>query len=422
MGLTKKSPTEIGTNYEVKVYEYLKNLLDLQEIPGATRYSQIHFHKTYLDEFGETVNPDITIEVFRTEQSTQPSLILVFECKCLNTKLDIGDYNEFAGNLPRIRKFGVKGYIVTTIGFPQSAINRSHGLDSGYTTGIGLIKFNENGSNWLVERNVRNYAAFQNKIQILLGNKEDNVHPLLYIDGQFVNIIDHFLQLDIDIKGRYRPYVPYLTSQDIFNIAQNIGNKFLPVSLGRLDAILRFITPSSIIIDKPMPSNTLACYNFQEDVLFVSSDLKNNINRRNFSIAHEIGHIVLHKQILTPFFKDTSYCNSTHEASPSDKVINALEIQANKFASDLLLPRNIFLQETARRFHALDIKRPLYWDNQKYNQQACLNVCRYLSSFFQVSIEVIKLKLQEIGLLIVDNRNQPKHINEVLGDFFKTLQ
>lgn len=58
MGLTKKSPTEIGTNYEVKVYEYLKNLLDLQEIPGATRYSQIHFHKTYLDEFGETVNPE----------------------------------------------------------------------------------------------------------------------------------------------------------------------------------------------------------------------------------------------------------------------------------------------------------------------------------------------------------------------------
>ena len=91
-------------------------------------------------------------------------------------------------------------------------------------------------------------------------------------------------------------------------------------------------------------------------------------------------------------------------------------MQANTFASALLLPKDVFLIETARRMSQLDIRPPLFKDHQIVNLQDCRNVCTYLQSFFQVSRQVVEIRLFELGLLKYDKKRGPKTIWEILTE------
>lgn len=67
-------------------------------------------------------------------------------------------------------------------------------------------------------------------------------------------------------------------------------------------------------------------------------------NRQRFSIAHELGHLVLHKSMVTSqVHVDKEFpvlMRDTKAYSGSDKI----EIEANQFAAELLMPK-AFLQE-----------------------------------------------------------------------------
>ncbi|WP_295272364.1 ImmA/IrrE family metallo-endopeptidase [Veillonella sp.] len=62
----------------------------------------------------------------------------------------------------------------------------------------------------------------------------------------------------------------------------------------------------------------------------------------NFTIAHELGHAILHKRINTPFLKK-------HTLVSIDKI----ERQANTFAVELLLPDNILKEYEDINFYCL---------------------------------------------------------------------
>lgn len=149
MSKSNSKACKAGYRYEHKVFKLLKGMLKEGKIPGATEFSRLYYHKKYFDEFGVSVNPDISIEVYRTRRSKRPELILIFECKFLNDKVDSGLYNEFQANLERIRRTSIKGYIVTNRDFPESVVRRSVGTESGYSSGIGLIVYNSDGVKWV---------------------------------------------------------------------------------------------------------------------------------------------------------------------------------------------------------------------------------------------------------------------------------
>ncbi len=71
---------------------------------------------------------------------------------------------------------------------------------------------------------------------------------------------------------------------------------------------------------------------------FVNSD--HHPNRRRFSLAHEIGHFVLHHQPtkkLDDLFLDKSVALYTRK----DHHSNDMEREANEFAASLLMPRDL---------------------------------------------------------------------------------
>ncbi len=106
-------------------------------------------------------------------------------------------------------------------------------------------------------------------------------------------------------------------------------------------------------------------------------------NRQRFSIAHEIGHLVLHKKKL---FIDKAVKIDFRD-STSSKAINAEEIAANAFAAELLMSREFVVSEIER---ILKRKRSMAKDD----------LIATLSGIFEVSTKAMEYRLNNLGFLV----------------------
>ncbi len=145
--------------------------------------------------------------------------------------------------------------------------------------------------------------------------------------------------------------IPFLDEDIIENKANQFRDKFwnniVPID------IVKIIELKMKIDIIPLPGLQKLC---DVDAL-ITSDWKNIYvdndnymddryeNRLRFSLSHEIGHYVLHKNIYSSFeiknFKD--FYNFMDKFS--DKQYSYLEVQANKFANYLLIPREKLILE-----------------------------------------------------------------------------
>ncbi|MFW6025787.1 MAG: ImmA/IrrE family metallo-endopeptidase, partial [Candidatus Woesearchaeota archaeon] len=123
--------------------------------------------------------------------------------------------------------------------------------------------------------------------------------------------------------------------------------------------------------------------------------------RHRFTIAHEIGHWVLHKNILngnkeytSSLFRKDSILNQEGK-----KIIlcreddnSAAEWQANKFAALLLMPPHLFVPKYKK------IVNKLISNNK--NNLASLNskISFELSNIFNTSMEATKIHIKELNL------------------------
>lgn len=112
-------------------------------------------------------------------------------------------------------------------------------------------------------------------------------------------------------------------------------------------------------------------------------------NRQRFTIAHELGHLVLHHNSGDRLFIDThlrAYQRSGSAASgvyeePGSTTTPAEEKEANLFASALLMPRELLLSKTVGRE---------FWDE--------LDVAT-LAAEFGVSEQAMTIRLRQLDVL-----------------------
>ena len=82
-------------------------------------------------------------------------------------------------------------------------------------------------------------------------------------------------------------------------------------------------------------------------------------NRQRFTLAHELGHLVLHKVLISSMVhvdKQLPFLlRSQKSASGKDKI----EIQANQFAAELLMPEPILMRELQKISFGIDDEAPL---------------------------------------------------------------
>ncbi len=140
--------------------------------------------------------------------------------------------------------------------------------------------------------------------------------------------------------------IPYLSEEKIIKIVNNFRDKFcgdsIPVEMEDIIELKLEIVPilspglkNYFGIDMMIMSDFKSIYvdnnNFSDET---------QKNRLRFSYAHEIGHLVLHKNIYQELKiknKDDWYIVMTKKLTP--KIIKRIDLQADIFARNLLIPK-----------------------------------------------------------------------------------
>lgn len=105
--------------------------------------------------------------------------------------------------------------------------------------------------------------------------------------------------------------------------------------------------------------------------------------RQRFTIAHEIGHFIMHEGDL---HIDENFRVNFRDAN-SSLAINKEEIEANAFAAALLMPEEL-------------LKRALKEINQGIDFSDDNDTIKNLSELFQVSEQALLIRLGKLGVVI----------------------
>jgi Zn-dependent peptidase ImmA (M78 family) len=133
-----------------------------------------------------------------------------------------------------------------------------------------------------------------------------------------------------------------------------------------------------------LPIGVLGFTDFENRIVGISNNAYNDGSHR-FTVAHELGHIVMHaehvlsQRQMTPLFDRPI---EPHQSKP-------MEIQADKFAAALLMPRNQMFAQF----------RPILERDGFINPQ---DVART----FGVSIQAAEIRLKTLKLLTPQNQDQ----------------
>lgn len=120
------------------------------------------------------------------------------------------------------------------------------------------------------------------------------------------------------------------TTEEILNEAINLEIQILPVDIKAIFEMYRIE-----IIYEPMDKDISGILELRQSGWVAVINQWHHPNRQRFTLAHELGHFLKHRTIKKRF-TDNSFFNRLEEKR--DK----LEIEADQFAADLLMPENEF--------------------------------------------------------------------------------
>lgn len=117
------------------------------------------------------------------------------------------------------------------------------------------------------------------------------------------------------------------------------------------------------------------------NIILVNSD--HHLNRQRFTIAHEFGHYLMHRDISNIFFDEALVFFRDQEASEGTKY---QEIEANAFAAELLMPEYLLKQ----------MVRESPVDAFDDREESLLSKT---AKKFQVSVQALTIRLTKLGLI-----------------------
>lgn len=165
----------------------------------------------------------------------------------------------------------------------------------------------------------------------------------------------------------------------------------------------RFVLNGEIIAGK---------YSFVNNVLSVNEILFEDelIHVLNFTLAHELGHFILHRhKRITRDLVDALAIFNEEEFDYSKKYgrdNRFVEYQANKFAASFLMPKYLIKAKVIEIQEELGINHHLgtiFLDNQQQNKDDYNNMLVKLQDTFDVSKIALRIRLQETGILKDEN-------------------
>ena len=143
------------------------------------------------------------------------------------------------------------------------------------------------------------------------------------------------------------------------------------------------------------------CYDLHDEVLgeIKKENGKYKINiqgydfnyRRRFTMAHELGHYKLHKDLLDDEGLDDGLSYETMYRKNA-KISSNQETQANKYAIDMLVPKELIISIVKELNKIKEIPRIIDENGEANN----LNLIEYLSNRFEVSKIALGFRLNQL--------------------------
>jgi Zn-dependent peptidase ImmA (M78 family) len=172
---------------------------------------------------------------------------------------------------------------------------------------------------------------------------------------------------------------------EIENVVEaTLGMRIIPIeNLQKLCDMEGFISNdfTSIYVDK---------FLYQDDRFY---------KRVRFTIAHEIGHYILHRSTIDSQKFDDENDWIKFRIGLKDDTLGWFETQASEFAGRLLVPLDSLIEEFRLKRQVV-IKKFSSWDSPKINDDDLFSIIAPLiCSRFDVSAEVIERRLRKENIM-----------------------
>ena len=390
-----------GNDFENRVFAKFKELLETGELP-VSKHSRIEQKKSYTGKMsGRNIVFDISIETFMPSAS-EPSLKTLIECKDYNSPIQVDKLTDFSVRIEDVAAH--KGIFVTSSKFQKGA------LDWAKSKGIGLVLLDKsNKESWILRRIGKQKYQIKQEIEDYFINGSSNKRfPFVGISGNnyFTSVIDFLSEMvGYDLPLPFK--INYLSKETIEEI---ICSEFPKENREVFDYCLKTETLIDFAKDKNFIcefDNTLTeqlgyC-DFQNKKISITKSLEYDSPRWRFTFAHEIGHLILHRYLFE-HHNIFSIDDDEKTIDVTEGLTRILEIQANLFASKLLVPDESLCKKYIQLHKQLGLRKfPfLYVDHQYVNKTNYHIITQKLSVDFNVSKEVVKNKLLALNLLTID--------------------
>ncbi|MBN1554152.1 MAG: ImmA/IrrE family metallo-endopeptidase [Phycisphaerae bacterium] len=159
-------------------------------------------------------------------------------------------------------------------------------------------------------------------------------------------------------------------------------------------------------------------------IIFIDSSLEKLSPRWRFTLCHELGHLVFHRNVdlVSAKAKDTDTEDDIDgESPPSQSRTNSdwMEWQAHAFSASILLPRLMVQKVVFDSIKELGLKidfGPIYLDNQPCNQCNYGMIIHKLTELFGASKKAVEIRLKKLKLLVDVRDQNVEHIHSLLRE------
>lgn len=132
----------------------------------------------------------------------------------------------------------------------------------------------------------------------------------------------------------------------------------------------------------PFDDELSGMIHIKDSVPIIGVNSLHHPNRQRFTIAHELGHLELHKEIITSSIHVDKGFPALMRDATSAKGDERIEIEANQFAAELLMPKTMVERELAGKQFDME-------DDASFEE---------IAKKFRVSKQALQLRIQSIKL------------------------
>ncbi len=136
--------------------------------------------------------------------------------------------------------------------------------------------------------------------------------------------------------------------------------------------------------EESLPSDVIGGIDFDNKTIIVNSSIESHLGRYSFTIAHEIAHHVLHREIFMESRTDDKIMCRGGKSRPIE------EMQADRFAEALLMPKELVIKAV----RSIQTTRPMFHKSRIVLAAKVIKV----SGLSNVSVTAMEIRLQHLNL------------------------